>query len=95
MPEQTVLQALLIKVDNIMMTSVMMVMTTTTVNSGDYLESCLHSFRPSKGSSIYKVASALLSRLHMVEMEMTMMHMVMMEMIMMTHMIMMEMIVMK
>ena len=33
-------------------------------------ERCLHSFRPSKGSSIYKVASALLSCLQMVTMEM-------------------------
>ena len=42
----------------------------STDDGGDYAERCLHSFRPSKGSSIYKVASALLSCLQMVTMEM-------------------------
>ena len=32
-------------------------------------ERCLHSFSPSKGSSIYKVDSALLSRLHIIMVE--------------------------
>ena len=44
--------------------------TPTTDDGGGYAERCLHSFRPPKGSSIYKVASALLSCLQMVTMEM-------------------------
>ena len=42
----------------------MVMATTRTDDGGDDPDRCLHSFRPSKGSSIYKVDSALLSCLH-------------------------------
>ena len=42
----------------------MVMATTRTDDGGDDADRCLHSFRPSKGSSIYKVDSALLSCLH-------------------------------
>ena len=38
---------------------------TTTYDVDDYNERCLHSFRPAKCSSIYKVEPTLLSSLHM------------------------------